>query len=59
MTRELTVVALIVFVTSLFTRSIDPVIPQIADGLSVEIATAALLSTAFALPYAIVQPVIK
>lgn len=58
MTRELTVVALIVFVTSLFTRSVDPVIPQIADGLSVEIATAALLSTAFALPYAIVQPVL-
>jgi predicted MFS family arabinose efflux permease len=56
MTRELTVVALIVFVTSLFTRSVDPVIPQIADGLSVEIATAALLSTAFALPYALVQP---
>jgi predicted MFS family arabinose efflux permease len=58
MTRELTVVALIVFVTSLFTRSVDPVIPQIADGLSVEIATAALLSTAFALPYAMVQPVL-
>lgn len=58
MTRELTVVALIVFVTSLFTRSVDPVIPQIADGLSVEITTAALLSTAFALPYAIVQPVL-
>jgi len=58
MTRELTVVALIVFVTSLFTRSVDPVIPQIADGLSVEIATAALLSTAFALPYALVQPVL-
>ncbi len=58
MTRELTVVALIVFVTSLFARSVDPVIPQIADGLSVEIATAALLSTAFALPYAIIQPVL-
>lgn len=58
MTRELSVVALIVFVTSLFTRSVDPVIPQIADGLSVEIAMAALLSTAFALPYAIVQPVL-
>jgi predicted MFS family arabinose efflux permease len=58
MTRELFVVALIVFVTALFTRAIDPVIPQIADGLSVEIATAALLSTAFALPYAIVQPVL-
>ncbi len=58
MTRELTVVALIVFVTSLFTRSVDPVIPQIADGLSVEIATAALLSSAFALPYALMQPML-
>jgi len=58
MNRELTVVALIVFVTSLFTRSVDPVIPQIAGGLSVDIATAALLSTAFALPYAVVQPVL-
>lgn len=58
MSRELAIVALIVFVTSLFTRSVDPVIPQIADGLSVEIATAALLSTAFALPYALVQPLL-
>jgi predicted MFS family arabinose efflux permease len=58
MSRELTVVALIVFVTSLFTRSVDPVIPQIAEGLSVEIASAALLSTAFALPYALMQPVL-
>jgi predicted MFS family arabinose efflux permease len=58
MSRELTVVALIVFVTSLFTRWVDPVIPQIAEGLSVEIASAALLSTAFALPYALMQPVL-
>lgn len=58
MSRELIVVALIVFVTSLFTRSVDPVIPQIAEGLSVEIASAALLSTAFALPYALMQPVL-
>ncbi len=56
--RELAVIALLVFVTSLFTRSVDPVIPQIADGLVVNVSTAALLSTAFALPYAIVQPVL-
>jgi predicted MFS family arabinose efflux permease len=54
--RELAVIALLVFVTSLFTRSVDPVVPQIADGLLVDVGTAALLSTAFALPYAIVQP---
>ena len=39
-------------------RSADPVIPQIASGLNVEPATAALLSTAFTLPYALVQPVL-
>jgi predicted MFS family arabinose efflux permease len=56
MNRELLIIALIVFVTSLFTRSVDPVVPLIADGLVVQVGTAALLSTAFALPYAIVQP---
>jgi predicted MFS family arabinose efflux permease len=56
MNRELLVIALLVFVTSLFTRSVDPVVPLIADGLSVQVGTAALLSTAFALPYALVQP---
>lgn len=58
MNRELAIIALIVFVTSLFTRSVDPVVPLIADGLLVEVGTAALLSTAFALPYALVQPVL-
>jgi predicted MFS family arabinose efflux permease len=58
MNRELLIIALIVFVTSLFTRSVDPVVPLIADGLAVQIGTAALLSTAFALPYALVQPVL-
>jgi predicted MFS family arabinose efflux permease len=56
MNRELLVIALLVFVTSLFTRSVDPVVPLIADGMSVQVGTAALLSTAFALPYALVQP---
>jgi predicted MFS family arabinose efflux permease len=58
MNRELLIIALIVFVTSLFARSVDPVVPLIADGLAVQIGTAALLSTAFALPYALVQPVL-
>ncbi len=40
--RELAVIALLVFVTSLFTRSVDPVVPQIADGLLVDVGTAAL-----------------
>jgi predicted MFS family arabinose efflux permease len=58
MNRLLNVVGLTVFATSLFVRAVDPVIPQIASNLWVEPATAALLSTAFALPYAILQPVL-
>jgi MFS transporter, DHA1 family, inner membrane transport protein len=57
-TRTLNVIAFIVFASALFIRSTDPVIPQIADGLRVEPATAALLSTAFTLPYALVQPLL-
>ena len=58
MTRTLNVIAFIVFASALFIRSTDPVIPLIADGLHVEPATAALLSTAFTLPYALVQPLL-
>jgi predicted MFS family arabinose efflux permease len=42
----------------LFTRAVDPVIPQIAGDLGVDVKTAALLSTAYTLPYALVQPVL-
>ncbi len=58
MTRTLNVIAFVVFASALFIRSTDPVIPLIADGLHVEPATAALLSTAFTLPYALVQPLL-
>jgi len=37
------IMALVVFATSLFSRSVDPVVPQIALGLNVAPATAALL----------------
>jgi predicted MFS family arabinose efflux permease len=50
--------AFVIFATSLFMRSVDPVIPQIAEGLAVSPATAALLSTVFTLPYALMQPVL-
>jgi predicted MFS family arabinose efflux permease len=50
--------AFVVFATSLFMRSVDPVIPQIAEGLGVAPTTAALLSTGFTLPYALIQPVL-
>ncbi|HTQ83327.1 MAG TPA: MFS transporter [Pseudolabrys sp.] len=58
MTRTLNLLAFVVFASSLFTRATDPVIPQIAHGLDVETATAALLSTAYSLPYALVQPLL-
>ncbi len=54
----LNLMAFVVFATSLFMRSVDPVIPQIAEGLNVAPTTAALLSTGFTLPYALVQPVL-
>jgi MFS transporter, DHA1 family, inner membrane transport protein len=58
MSRVLNLMAFVVFATTLFMRSVDPVIPQIAHGLNVAPTTAALLSTAFALPYALIQPVL-
>ena len=58
MTRTLNLVAFVIFASSLFMRSTDPVIPLIASGLSVDPASAALLSTAFTLPYALIQPVL-
>jgi predicted MFS family arabinose efflux permease len=46
----------VVFAQTLFTRAVDPVIPMIADDLSIDVRTAALLSSAFTFPYALVQP---
>ncbi len=40
----------------MFTRAVDPVIPKIAADLGIDVKTAALLSTAYAFPYAIMQP---
>ena len=58
MSRILNLMAFVIFATTLFMRSVDPVIPQIALGLNVTPTTAAMLSTAFTLPYALVQPVL-
>lgn len=58
MTRTLNLIAFVVFASALFMRSTDPIIPQIASGLGVEASTAALLATAFTLPYALIQPVL-
>jgi predicted MFS family arabinose efflux permease len=54
--RVLTIVGLVTFATSLFIRVVDPIIPEIAHDFTMDATTVALLSTAFALPYAIVQP---
>lgn len=56
--RVLAIASLSLFVTSLYMRSIDPVIPQIAAGFDMDVRTVALLSTAYALPYALAQPVL-
>src|SRR5215813_3175387 len=56
--RVLGLAMLAVFATTMFMRAVDPVIPQIAGDLAVDPHTAALLATAFSLPYAITQPVL-
>ncbi len=56
--RILATVWLAVFSSSLFFRAVDPIIPQIAADLSQPADTVALLATAFALPYALMQPVL-
>ena len=56
--RLLAVLSLVAFASSLSVRAVDPVIPLVAADLAVSTATAALLSTAFALPYALTQPIL-
>jgi len=58
MNRALVVVGFIAFSTSLFMRAIDPVVPQISSEFGMPAADVALLATAFALPFAIVQPLL-
>jgi predicted MFS family arabinose efflux permease len=50
--------SLIGFITALASRATDPVIPQIAHDINVDPNAVALLTTAFALPFALVQPVL-
>ena len=58
MTQFLIVIAGISFAASLFVRMTDPMVPLIAADLGVDVQAAALLGTAFALPWAIMQPVL-
>ena len=50
--------SLVGFVTALVARAVDPIVPPIAAELGVDPKSVALLSTAFALPFALVQPVL-
>jgi predicted MFS family arabinose efflux permease len=56
--RILTTAWLAVFGTGLSFRAVDPIIPQIAADLNESVASVALLATAFALPYALMQPLL-
>src|SRR3954464_2790317 len=49
--------SLIGFVTALASRATDPIIPPIAHDIQAAANAVALLTTAFALPFALVQPV--
>jgi predicted MFS family arabinose efflux permease len=57
-TRFLTHASMIGFASALSTRAVDPIVPPIAQGLAVDPGTVALLTTAFALPFAVVQPIL-
>jgi DHA1 family inner membrane transport protein len=50
--------SLIGFITALASRATDPIIPPIAQEINVDPNAVALLTTAFALPFALVQPVL-
>lgn len=54
----LAVLACACFVASLSVRVVDPVIPEIARELTVAPATVAMLASAFAVPYALSQPLL-
>jgi len=52
------IIALASFAASLSQRALDPVLPHVADDLSITVAVAAGLSSALAFTFAIVQPVL-
>jgi predicted MFS family arabinose efflux permease len=56
--NPLHLVSFMAFTAALSSRAVDPVIPKIAQDLFITPATAAILSTAFALFYGFAQPVL-
>jgi predicted MFS family arabinose efflux permease len=55
--RVIRTLSFIVFATALFTRVTDPLVAQIAGEFTLDPQTVVLLGSAFALPYALVQPI--
>jgi predicted MFS family arabinose efflux permease len=58
MPPAINIIAMATFAASLSVRALDPVLPHVADDLSVSIATAASFSSVFAFTFAVVQPVL-
>lgn len=58
MTRALVVLAGVSFAGAVFARTTDPLVPQIADEFAVDANRVTLLATAFALPWAVMQPIL-
>jgi predicted MFS family arabinose efflux permease len=54
----ITHISLIGFATALSTRSVDPIIPPVAESLETEPTRVALLITAFTLPFVLAQPIL-
>jgi predicted MFS family arabinose efflux permease len=54
----LALLALAAFSSSLAIRILDPIVPEVARDLGTEIATVALLASAFAFPCALGQPIL-
>jgi predicted MFS family arabinose efflux permease len=57
MTRAMAVICLSNFFAASASRITDPVLPQIAADMQVDVQSAALLATAFALPWVVAQPI--
>jgi DHA1 family inner membrane transport protein len=58
MKRTLAVVSLIAFATTLFSRAVEPMVLLISRDLAVSATAVALLSTAFSVPFALIQPIL-
>jgi predicted MFS family arabinose efflux permease len=56
--RLIAMFALTGFATSLIIRVTDPLVAVIADDLTTSVGTVALLASSFALPFALIQPLL-